>query len=267
MLVFGDARSARSAELWPGERLVSAQRGDRRGCEEETQSGGAFHFQDSEAVEQNCQTRGTDCKSLTVAGGCGIVICGVFFNGRASMVFSLWLPILLSAVALFFASFLSWMVLQLHKHDWMKLNREDEFLKAAREINLGPGNYVFPGCDSHADMKNPEYQQKMQQGPRGVMTVFPQVDMGRDMGRNLALTMLYFLVVSFCIEYLATLALPRGAAFVPVFRFVSTAGLLVFLSAIVSHSIWFRCRITGHVIESIAYAAIIGAFFGLLWPG
>jgi hypothetical protein len=63
-----------------------------------------------------------------------------------------------------------------------------------------------------------------------------------------------------------TLGVPRGADFMRVFRFVSTAGLLVFLSAIVQHAIWFKCRITGHVIESIGYAAIIGATFGALWP-
>ncbi len=182
------------------------------------------------------------------------------------MLLRLWLPIVLSGVALFFASFLSWMVVQLHKRDWNKLPDEDAFLKALRGINPPPGNYMFPGCGNGAEMKSPEFQAKMAAGPRGVMTVFPLVPMGPDMGRNLGLTFLYFLVVSFCIAYLATLGLSAGAGFRPVFRFVSTAGLLTFLSGIVGHSIWFRCRITGHVIESVAYAAIIGAIFGAMWP-
>jgi hypothetical protein len=191
-----------------------------------------------------------------------------FFDGRdvMTLLMELWLPILLSGIALFFASFLSWMVVQLHQSDWRKLPAEDEFLRAARAMNLAPGNYMFPGCSTREEMKSPEHQQKMAQGPRGILTVFPMEDMGKSMGRNLGLTILYFLVVSFCIAYLATLALPHGAEFRKVFRFVSTAGLLVFLSAIVQHAIWFRCRITGHVIESIAYAAIIGAIFGALWP-
>jgi len=33
------------------------------------------------------------------------------------MLLALWLPIVLSAIALFFASFLSWVVLPLHKRD------------------------------------------------------------------------------------------------------------------------------------------------------
>ena len=53
------------------------------------------------------------------------------------MLVSLWLPIVLSAVALFFASFLSWMVLQLHKQDWKKLWRLAHPL--AQRICLGVG--------------------------------------------------------------------------------------------------------------------------------
>ena len=48
------------------------------------------------------------------------------------MTFSLILPIVISGVALFFASFLSWMVLQLHKQDWVKLAQEDKFMESAR---------------------------------------------------------------------------------------------------------------------------------------
>jgi hypothetical protein len=176
---------------------------------------------------------------------------------------SLALPIVLAAVALFFASFLSWMVLPFHRKDWVKLAKEDEFLKAARECGLTPGNYMFPGCNTQAEMKSPEHQAKWEAGPRGIITVFDKV----NMGRNLGLTFLLFLAVSFCLAYLATLALPPGAGFLSVFRFVSTAGLIAFLPAIVQHAIWFHCRIVGHVLESIAYAAILGAIFAALWPG
>ena len=42
------------------------------------------------------------------------------------MLTSLVWPIVISTVVLFFASFLSWMVLQLHKQDWKKLAKEDD---------------------------------------------------------------------------------------------------------------------------------------------
>lgn len=178
------------------------------------------------------------------------------------MLAELWLPILLSAVALFIASFVSWMVLQLHRNDWRKIEREDEFLEAIRGAGLPTGSYMFPYCGTSAEMRSEEFQRKYDAGPRGVMTVLPPT----NMGVNLGLTFVYLLAVSFCLAYLATLALPRGATFMPVFRFVSTAGLLAFLAAIVPHAIWFRVRIVGHLIESIAYAAITGAIFAAMWP-
>lgn len=179
------------------------------------------------------------------------------------MLTSLLVPIVVAAIALFFASFLSWMVLPLHFADWRKLPQEDGLIGALTELGVPPGNYMFPGWETPEEMKSPEYQQKYNRGPAGVMTIFPATGMGKKLG----LTFVYFLVVCFCLAYLATLALPRGAEFLPVFRFVSTAALLTFLTAMLQHAIWFQNRIVGHVIESIAYACIVGAIFAALWPG
>ena len=180
------------------------------------------------------------------------------------MTFSLIIPILVSAVALFFASFLSWMVLQLHKQDWVKLAQEDKFLEAARGCDLSTGSYVFPACSSPEEMKSEEFIKKQEAGPCGFMTVTGRV----KMGRNLGLTLVYFLIASFCLAYLTTLVFRPGdkADFMTIFRFVSTASFLTFFSAIVPHAIWFKCRIVGHLIESLAFAAIIGAIFGAMWP-
>lgn len=81
------------------------------------------------------------------------------------------LPIGLSAIALFFASFLSWMVLQLHKQDWVKMPQEDKFLEAARGCDIAVGSYAFPGCNSPEDMKSEAFQKKLETGPCGFMTV------------------------------------------------------------------------------------------------
>lgn len=178
------------------------------------------------------------------------------------MLGSLLVPVVIAAVALFFASFLSWMVLPLHFADWRKLKTEDELLAALDGLDVPQGNYMFPGWDTPTEMKSKEYEAKWNRGPSGIMTVFPQV----SMGRNLGLTFLYFLVVCFCLAYLSTLALPPAADFAAVFRFVSTAGLLTFLAAILQHAIWFHNRVVGHIIESIAYACIVGAIFAAMWP-
>jgi hypothetical protein len=94
------------------------------------------------------------------------------------------------------------------------------------------------------------------------MTVYPTI----SMGKNLGLTFAYFLVCSFCIGYLTTMACEPGAEFMDVFRFVATAGLMTYLAAIIQHSIWFHNRIIGHVIESLAYAIITAVIFASLWP-
>jgi len=178
------------------------------------------------------------------------------------MLVSLALPIVLSAIALFFASFLSWMVLQLHKKDWGKLAKEDEFMPAAAKCDILVGSYMFPCPASNAEMQTEAFQKKYAAGPRGVMTILPKV----NMGANLGLTFLYFLAVSFVVAYLTSIAFKPGTEFLEVFRFVYAAAFMAFLSAMVQHAIWFRPRIVGHIIESLAYAAIVAGIFAAMWP-
>ncbi len=100
----------------------------------------------------------------------------------------------------------------------------------------------------------------------GIMTLLPEP----NMGKNLGLTMLYFFVCCSTFAYLADFALKPGsdpgADFITVFRFVSTVALFTFAAAVVQHAIWFKMRVVGHVIESIAYSLIAGAIFAALWP-
>ena len=179
------------------------------------------------------------------------------------MLLSLTLPIILSAVALFFASFLSWMVIQLHKKDWGKLKNEDDLMAAVQKCNFPVGSYMFPCANSQAEMQTEAFQKRYDTGPRGVLTILPKV----NMGQNLALTFAYFLAVSIGLGLLATMAFPPGTGFLSVFAFIFIAGFMVFVAAMVSQAIWFRPRIVGHVIESVAYAAVTAVIFAALWPG
>ncbi len=83
---------------------------------------------------------------------------------------TLWLPILLSTIALFFTSFLSWMVFRLHEKDWVKIDDEDRLIDTVREMNIPEGSYMFPGCNSGKEMNSPEYQEKYKAGPRGIIS-------------------------------------------------------------------------------------------------
>ena len=107
-----------------------------------------------------------------------------------------------------------------------------------------------------------EHQEKFSRGPRGLVQMLPVP----SMGKNLGLTMLFFLVCNATFAYLAEFALSPGDVFIKVFRFVATIALLTFCASILQHSIWFKNRVTGHIIESIGYALIAGAIFAGLWP-
>jgi len=177
---------------------------------------------------------------------------------------SLWLPVVLSAVALFFLGFMTWMVLPVHKGDWGELPDEDAFAKAVRDLNIQPGNYMFPYCADAEQMKSEAFIQKQKQGPVGIIQVWQE---SGTMGKQLACQFLYYLVVGFCIAYLATFGVKAEADFLGVFRFVGTAGMLIYTAANVPSAIWFKSRIAGHVIDGVLFGLATGLIFAALWPG
>jgi hypothetical protein len=178
------------------------------------------------------------------------------------MLTSLVWPIVISTVVLFVASLLSCVALGLHKKDWVKLAKEDDFMAAVKKCDVPVGSYMFPGCESSAEMRSAAFQAKYDAGPRGLMTVLAPANMGQILGLSIG----YFLAVSIGLAYLASIAFKPGADFLSVFQFVFTAGLMTFLAAMVAHAIWFRPRIVGHVIDSVAYAALTATIFAAMWP-
>ncbi len=177
---------------------------------------------------------------------------------------SLWLPMVLSGAALFIVSFFAWTVLPHHKKDWIKLPDEDGFQSAVRDLNLSPGNYSFPFCEGHEDMKSEEFKRRFAEGPSGTISVWsgpPQ------MGKNMVCTFLFFLAASFCLAYLATLGVAPGAEFMRVFRFIGTAGILTYSAAGIPNAIWFQQKILGNVLDGVAYGLITGLIFAAMWPG
>jgi len=87
------------------------------------------------------------------------------------------------------------------------------------------------------------------------------------MGMNMALTFIFYFVVSLFIAYLGTLSLEQGASFSKVFQVTGTAGILAYCCGGIPNSIWFQQKFLSNLIDGIAYGLITGAIFGLLWPG
>ena len=180
---------------------------------------------------------------------------------------SLWLPILLSAILAFVASFVLHMLLPLHRKDMRKVPREDEFLEAMRRFDVPPGDYAAPHAGEPEAMKDPAFLEKMRKGPLVLMTVSPGQEM--SMSRELGLWFAYCVVVSVFAAYVTGRAVGPGTEYLEVFRFASTTAFLGYSLALVQHSIWYR-RNWGTTIRSmvdgLVYALLTGGAFGWLWP-
>jgi hypothetical protein len=179
-------------------------------------------------------------------------------------VWSLWLPIVVSGIALFFASFAAWMLLPHHKPEWKGVEKEDALLQALRSAGVGPGQYMFPYSCKPEDWKSEEFKRRQEAGPTGTLIVWSRQP---NMGVNMACTVVFFTVVSAVIAYLAGIAIPPGADFLTVFRFVGTAGILTYGTANILNGIWFGRKMVADIVDGIAYGVITGLIFAALWPG
>lgn len=181
---------------------------------------------------------------------------------------ALWLPILLSAVLVFIVSAILHMAPLWHKNDYPRVPNEDRVMDALRPLAIPPGDYMVPRAASGAEMKSPEFAEKMRQGPVIIMTVVPSGPW--SMGRNLSLWFLYCLVVSIFAAYIASRALPPGAQYMDVFRFAGTTAFIGYALALWQVSIWYRRAWSFTVketLDGLIYGLLTAGVFGWLWPG
>ncbi|MBZ5522032.1 MAG: hypothetical protein LAP21_07295 [Acidobacteriia bacterium] len=182
-------------------------------------------------------------------------------------IFALWLPILLSAVIVFVASSIIHMALPFwHKSDYPKMPGEDKFMDAVRPLSIPPGDYMVPRGESMAEMKTPEFAEKMKKGPVAIMTVLPSGEW--SMGRNLMLWFLYCLVTSFFAAYIAVHALQPGTHYLRVFQLVGATAFMGYSLALWQMSIWYRrawATTIKATIDGLVYAMLTAGTFGWLW--
>jgi hypothetical protein len=180
---------------------------------------------------------------------------------------SLWIPILVSAVVVFFASFIVHMVLPFHRADFRKLPAEDEVMDALRRFNLPPGDYMVPKPGSPADMRSKAFLEKLTRGPVFVATIFKSGPL--TMGPQLVQWFVFCLVVSLFAGYIASRALAPGAEYLKVSQIASTTAFLGYVMARWADAIWYK-RSMGTMIRStidgILYGLLTGGVFGWLWP-
>ena len=182
-------------------------------------------------------------------------------------ILSLWLPILLSAVAVFILSSIIHMVLGYHKNDFSALPNEKQVLDDLRKHNLPEGNYSFPRANSLKDMKSTEFIEKMKQGPVGMMTITKNGP--PNMGKELALWFIYSIIVGIFAAYIAGNALAPGAHYLAVFRFAGATAFVGYSLALLQSSIWYKRSWSAtfkSMFDGLIYALFTGGIFGWVWP-
>jgi hypothetical protein len=183
------------------------------------------------------------------------------------MLSALWLPILLSAVAVFIASSVIHMATSWHKADLKKFADEDGVLDGLRQFDLAPGDYAAPKPDSMAEMSSDAYQAKVARGPQVMLTVFRPG--ASSMGRSLAAWFVYALVIAAFAAYVAGITLGPGADYMNVFRVTSTVSFAGYALGIWQNWIWYSRDLGATVrstVDGLIYALLSGGLFGWLWP-
>ena len=179
---------------------------------------------------------------------------------------ALWLPVLLSAVVVFVASFIMHMVLPYHRGDYKQLPDEDKLLAALRAAGVNRGLYMFPYC-THKDMKSPATVEKQKLGPVGTITVLPTGPV--KLPKYLAMWFVYCLLISIFVAYLTGRTVFSGAPWLAVLRVAGTAAFLAYGVGQLSNGIWAGQpwgATMKHVVDGLVYALLAGAVFGWLWP-
>ena len=180
---------------------------------------------------------------------------------------SLWLPILLSAVAVFLISSIIHMVIQYHKNDFVKLPSEEPVMDDLRKANIPPGDYNFPHAESMKDMNSPEFIEKMKQGPVGIITMMESGPPA--MGKQLLLWFIYSIIVGIFAAYIAANALAPGAHYLAVFRFIGATAFVGYSLALLQNSIWYKrnwAATLKSMFDGLIYALFTAGIFGWLWP-
>ena len=177
----------------------------------------------------------------------------------------LWLPIIVNAVVLFFASFTAWVILPHHFSDKKKLPNQAAVLDFVRQQKIPPGNYMFPYADSKKDSGSKEFQELYAANPNGCLDVYGPV----SMPMNMVKTVIFFLITSAVIGYIVHFTCPPSDAtvnFMKVFRVAGTIGILTHASSGVLNNIWFKRRSITDIMDGSVFGIILGLVFAALWP-
>lgn len=179
----------------------------------------------------------------------------------------LWLPILLSAVLVFFVSAIFNTVLPHHRNDFRSVPPESGIRESLLLADLPPGQYAIPRPESRSDLASPEFRQMMEEGP--VVHLRVRRSGLPKMGGALTAWFLASLFISALAAYVAGAAVGPGGEYRDVFRFTSTTAAAAYIIGGWQESIWYAKPWLNTIrgsIDGFVYALLTAGVFGWLWP-
>lgn len=178
----------------------------------------------------------------------------------------LWIPILVSGLAVFVLSALVWTVFPHHRKEFAPLSNEAAVMDALRAGNPAPGRYVAPHMADHKASGTPEGKARLERGPVAFITIAPN---GLpSMGPMMAKSLLYNIVVAIFVAYIASHSIDAGAAYLHVFRITGCIAFAAYALGTVPESIWFARPWSSWLLgafDSLLYALVLAGIFGWLW--
>jgi hypothetical protein len=158
------------------------------------------------------------------------------------------------------------MVFGYHANDYGKLPNEDGFLEALKKLAVPPGDYMFPRPANMKDMGSPEFKERVQKNPNGMIRVWEGTT---SMAMPMVLWFLYSVVIGIFSAYVAGRALPEGAHYLAVFRFAGVTAFVAYALGGWQESIWYKRPLSTTVkntFDALLYGLVTAGTFGWLWP-
>ena len=184
-----------------------------------------------------------------------------------SSVMQLWLPIILSAIAVFIASSIVHMVIKWHNSDYHKLPNEEEVRACLSATSKAPGMYFVPHMADMKEMAKPENVQKFVDGPIVLLTIRPPGP--PKMAPQLIQWFFLGLFVSAVAGYLAAKTVPVGANFLAVCRPVSIVAFMAYGVGSLINGVWWGkpwSTVVKDLLDAIIYSVVTACVFAAMWP-
>lgn len=181
---------------------------------------------------------------------------------------TLWMPVIVTAIAIFIASSLIHMVFKWHNSDYRPLANEDAVRAALSSGTPALGLYAVPYCTDMKEMGSESMMKKLNEGPNAYITVRPNgmPNMGTMLGQWFLLT----LVVAAMVAVATAGAIGPGSANAAGAGYL--AGMMTFLAYFVGslcNSVWMG-KTWGSTAkdagDALIYGVITGTIFLKLWP-